>query len=219
MGLNLLKLSQFIVFIIFIIEFIIAIKLVKIKTVLSPFKHFWLYPLVGIVVSLIVTLINYKLIKGVLIGYIGTTSILFHYAYISYFFSKIDGSKNVFKWLAIILFIIITIFVKIDLTTKNTTSFSIANGALFVYALYFITRHLFANTVINLSKDPFFFICTGILVGTMFIVPTTLMVKYLREIKTPMSTTYYFVAATNIGYILLNLFFIKALLLCAKPKM
>jgi hypothetical protein len=216
MGRDLLNLSQFILFIIFLIELIIAIKLIKIKTVAAPFKYFWLYPLVGIVISSVALLATCKLIDRTISHPVNAISLLFHYGFISYIFFKVNGNKAVFKWIAIFLFIVIGIFVKIDLTNSNITSFSIANGALFVYALYFITRHLFANTVINLSKDPFFFICTGILVGTVFIVPISFMLKYLREIKTAMNTISYFACISSIGYILINLFFIKALLVARK---
>jgi hypothetical protein len=218
MGRGLLNISQFIIFIIFIIEFIIAVRLTKKKTVQSPFKYFWLYPLVGFWVSSLIVLSNLKLITKDIAGPVNIISLLFHYSFISYIFFKLNGSKTAFKWLIIVVFIIVAIFVKINLIDRANTAFSIANAALFCYAFYFLVKYLQTDSIINLTKDPFFFICTGILVGTVFIVPTSFMVKYLLEIKTEKSTIFYFVAATNIGYILINLFFIKALLLCGKQK-
>jgi hypothetical protein len=219
MGRGLLNISQLIIFIIYILEFIIAVRLTKIKTVKIPFKYFWLYPLVGFLVSSLAVLSNFKLISKGIAGPVNTTSLLFHYSFISYIFFKANSSKAVFKWVAFAFFMIIAIFVKIDLIDKNSTPFSIANGALFIYALYFLVRYLNADNIINLTKDPFFFICTGILLGTTFIVPTFLMTKYLLEIKTEKSVIFYFVAASNIGYITINLFFIKALLVARKNSL
>jgi hypothetical protein len=220
MGKDLVKISQFIGLVIFIVQLIIAIKISKIKTVESPFNFFWIYPLVGSIIGLLYLTANFKLIKLTPINSINNASVLFHYLFISYTFFKGDSSQKMFKWILISLFIVIAIFIKMDISQNNTmVSFSIANGALFLYALYFIAKYLYSNTVNNLAKEPFFFLCTGVLIGTMFIVPSALMAKYLRDIKTSRDTIAYVACISSVGYIIINLFFIKALLVAQKNSL
>jgi lipid-A-disaccharide synthase-like uncharacterized protein len=217
MGKDLLKISQFVGLVIFIIQFIVAIRISKIKTVQSPFNFFWIYSLIGFIICFLYFLANLKFVKSNSINSINLVSLLFHYSFISYVFFKDNYTQKIFKWVAIILFIVIAIFIKIDLSNNNTmTSFSVANGTLFCFALYFLVKYLQADSIINLTNIPLFFICTGILIGTMFIMPTSFMLKYLYEIKSARNAMYYFACLSSIGYIIINLFFIKALLVAQK---
>jgi hypothetical protein len=219
MGRDLLDLTQFIGLIIFVIELNVAIKVARIGSVSNYFKIFWIYPLVGSLICFFLLLAHFKLVSRDFSFITNAISLLFHYSFISYAFYIVNSKEKMFKLIAMLLFIVIAVAVCVDIVYRNNTSFSIANGALFFYSIFFITKYLQTNDILHLSKLPFFFICAGVLIGTALIIPVAFMVKYLREIKTPGNTIYYFLCISSVGYIIINLFFIKALLVARKNSL
>ncbi len=68
----------------------------------------------------------------------------------------------------------------------------------------------------SLLKNPIFYVCSGVLIGTGIIVPAAIMMKYLGLLKLEFDLRKLIASISLFGYLIMNLLFIKALLCCNK---
>jgi hypothetical protein len=122
-----------------------------------------------------------------------------------------------FKIIGCCILIVLIFLIVLDLTTKYITSFAFANAALFCFSLYYFFSMLVNHEKTKLNSNPFFYVCCGIFIGSGIIVPTSLMIKYMYLLKTPKDLIYLVTGLSGVGNIIMNSFFIKALL-CSKQS-
>lgn len=205
------KFSIGVAFATFMIELIVALKVNNTKSNYLYLKFFYLYPLIGIPVSIFLFLDSYHLFPRNMGFIINTISLLFHYIFLSLFIYTITGKSPIF--LTIILAFVLPIFILLTFDIKNGSaiSFALANGCLLMYSIYYYKCLLDAPPILKLFKDPAFIICCGIFLGAGFIIPFSLVSRYVVTHRFPMKILYQYVIISQMGYLLLNFSFIKAL--------
>lgn len=180
-------------------------------------KFFW-YPLIGTIILSFFALKNLHIIPYQMVFIVNTVSLLFHFSFLSYFIFSITGKKYSLKLFSIGCFILTIILIISDIIYVYTTSFAFANSCLFLFALYYFREILIGTPNIVLKNNPLFYVCCGIFVGSGLVVAVSLMAKYLLALKVSKDNLYLLSAIGMFGYIILNLFFIKALLLCRTQR-
>ncbi len=218
MGKNIAVTIQWIGSLFYFVELIIALRVSKNENAPDIMKKFFWYPLVGAMIGLLFVLKNLKIIPTH-IGFItNTISLLFHYSFLSFFIYNVTGKQVKFKIVIFLFFLVLIGLIISDILNGYTTSFAFANGCLFVFSLYYFRTLLVGKATIILKKNPIFYTCCGIFIGSGIIVPSALMIKYLVELKLAKDSLFLINIFSGVGYLLINLFFIKALLQCIKPN-
>ncbi len=184
----------------------------------SSMKSFYWYPIVGIGVGIFIYLARFHIIPK----YIGVNtniiSLNFHFAFLSTFIYRETGKKLFIKYASIVifLFLVITIW---QYPKKNTINpFAFTNGSLFILCIYYFYYLFKTSITLNLTKNPIFITCCGLLIGTGIIIPFGLMHKYMLAIDISIDTVYLYGSLTALGYSIMNLFFLKALLCITQNK-
>ncbi len=217
MGKNIQIILQSIIGLIYLVELIIAAKAVKNIHAPDLAKFFYWYPLVGLAVALLMALKNLHFITSQVSFTLNIISLLFHFSFLSFFIFSVTGKKSNFKIIIFCCSLILIVLLVMDIIDSYLTSFAFANGCLFLFSLYYFRGLLIGTLRITLKNNFIFYICCGIFIGTGLIVPSSLMIKYLYVLKVPNNTIFLFASFGGIGYILMNLIFIKALL-CLKQN-
>jgi hypothetical protein len=218
MGKNIYLLSHLILTIIWFTELIVALKVTKDKAAPAIMKKLFWYPLIGSIIGVTFFLEYLDILTLRNVFFVNTFSLLFHFSFLSYFIYNVTGKINIFLILISSFFLIIFVLIVSDTKTGYVTSFAFANGCLFCFSLYYFSRILNGIEKINLRKNPVFLVCCGIFIGSGLIVPSTLMIKYMYLLNIHKETIYLVFGFSQAGYILLNLFFIKALLCSRQTK-
>ncbi len=218
MGKSINIIFQWLGGLIYLIELIIALNVAKNKNAPSIIRKFYWYPLVGSIIGFLFAIKNLNLSTCRISFIINTVSLLFHYSFLTLFIYSTTARKNIFKLIALAGFCLTVWLIILDIRNSYVTSFALANTGLFFFSSYYFYKLFEGNTENPLSTNPIFYVNCGIFLGSGVIVPTSLMVKYLLVLKIPNDLINGIVSFVSIGYIIINLFFIKALLLCRKPK-
>ncbi len=180
-------------------------------------RFFW-YPLIGIIIGSFVLLKIFNTITGNIPFFINMVSLLFHFSFLTYFIYNTTNKTNTFKIINYLIFTTLIFFIISDIITFYHTAFAFANSCLFFSSLYYFFITLNRKEKVNLSGNPFFYICCGIFIGSGLIVPGNLMIKYMRLQNLPKDSLYLVISVTQSGYIIMNAFFIKGLLCVKRGK-
>ncbi len=218
MGKNIHLLSQLVLFLIWLIELVVAAKVNRNKDAPIIIQKFFWYPLVGVVIGCFLILQFLNIIAGIISFVANTTSLLFHFSFLSYFIYRATNKTKAFKIISSVIFTITIVLIASDIITNYSTSFAFANSGLFLFSLYYFFVILKQKKKINLSGNAIFLVCCGIFIGSGLIVPSTLMIKYMYEQKIQVNSLFLASSISQVGYIIMNLFFIKALLCSRQTK-
>lgn len=217
MGKNIMVTIQWIGSLVYFVELIIALKVSKNENAPVIMRKFFWYPLVGTIIGLLFVFKNLNVIPNQ-IGFIANTiSLLFHYSFLSFFIYTVTDKQSKFKLIIFLLLVILIVFIISDIVNSYTTSFAFANSCLFIFSLYYFRTVLIGNTTIILKGNPIFYTCCGIFIGSGIIVPSALMIKYIFALELSKDSVYLLALPTGLGYLTINIIFIKALL-CIKPN-
>jgi magnesium-transporting ATPase (P-type) len=178
----------------------------------------YLYPLAGIPISVFYFLYKGKVISPAIFANANSVSVLFHYFFLSFFVYRVTGRQRNFM-LTIVLFSLPVIFLVIfDINFETAFSFSICNFLLLFYSVYYFYSCFKAPPIFNLSKNPGFLICSGVLLGSGLVIPFSLFNQYLISIHMPSNSIHILGVLATVGYLIINLFFFKAILCLKHPK-
>jgi hypothetical protein len=200
-----------------ILQLIIAIKVARMYNCPSSLTYFYLYPLVGTIINIVICCNFLNFIPHKVSLTINILSLLFHYSFLSNFIYRETGKQIVIKYLSISIFFLLILFIILDIKILSAYSFAFTNSCLFIFCIYYFYLLLKEKPALNLANNPAFIICCGIFIGVGISIPFTLAYKYLVELNVPRDTRYVYNTFAGLGYILMNLSFIKALL-CIKPN-
>ncbi len=205
---------------IFTVFFVLAFS-VKARQKISCPKcliTFYWYPIIGSIIGILILLNQFHVIQRPISFIANKVSLIFHFTFLGYFFYKIAQRKIINIILIIFIDFVLLILLFSNLTGKSISLFAIANGCLFLFCLKYFYE-IFSNTIIlNLHKSPIFIICCGIFIGTGIILPFTIVHKYLVLLQIPIDTMFLYGSLFAIGYLIMNLFFLKAMIIISKSQ-
>ena len=195
---------------------IFSLKLVGNKRIPSYMHKFYWYSIIVALVSIYSFLFKYfsvtnKNISGVLHSFL----LLFHFIFLSLFIYRALPNKNIsgyikflfFLFLSFILFCLFTI----DVTIPKSIGYAISNFALVLFCCVYYSQLFEEIPNIRLSKEPSFWIISGIFLCMCTTVPLSAIRGYLFN---NMPSEFYFLMGTlgSFAYGVMHLFFIKAYL-------
>jgi hypothetical protein len=218
MGKNITVIIQWVGCLVYFIELIIASRVSKSIDAPSIMRKFYWYPIVGVIITIFFALKNLNFIPNRVSFTLNLISLIFHYSFLSFFIFNETNKNNKFKVIIFLCSFILIVLIALDIINSYTTSFAFANGCLFLFSLYYFRKILIGKVTVVLNNNPVFYICCGIFIGAGIIVPSSLMIKYLYLLNVSNDYIHLFAAVWGLGYIIMNLIFIKALLLCLKPN-
>lgn len=210
------RIYHFLTFLIFLCELILALKIFSNNSVQNVIKLFFFYPLIGTIVTFFFLLNHFNLDSEHFAHILNIVSLLFHYLFLSFFIYNVTEKSKRFKIIVFFFFILLLISIFNDILNLFSNSFAFANGCLFVFSFYYFYYLFNGQAVVYLPTNPIFYICSGIFIGSGLIVPSTIMVKYLSLLNVSIATIKILSVGSGIGYLLMNLLFIKALWCCNK---
>lgn len=184
-------------------------------------RGFFWYPAISCIVGIPIFLsVNFfKELK-----FIGTSinniSLLFHFSFLSLFILKVSFPRNKPGILKIVFlfFIGLITFVLItnDITRQINLAFALSSLGLVFFCIIFYYK-LFDNIpIIDLRKEPSFWIITGVFFCMSSLIPISATIDYLKN-KIHMTVYATFNLVLMFTYIIMHLFFIKAYL-CVAPR-
>ncbi len=212
MGDTLLKTFHWIHFSIFITQLFFALRLRRNIDVLPIMKHFYWYPIVGTIVTAILVLQHFNIFSIRFAFCFNGGSLLFHYLFLSYFIYNVTGKNKYFKIVMWLFFLLIPGLIINDILSKYIDSYAFSNACLFFYALFYFYLLYKSEIRIKLLGNPIFYVFCGVFIGTGLIVPAAIMIKVLVILNLNFDVIRLVTSVSGIGYISMNLFFIKALL-------
>ena len=201
--------------IVYLVSFIYSIIILKNNNIPKYIKGFYWYTIVTINIALVhISEKYFNLIPKDFFRILNLVSLIYHYTFLSLFISQfliLKKQRKYFKVLFIIFIIMLIAFIFTDIINHSVISFAIANLGLIMFCIFYYNQ-LFKNIpILNLLKEPSFWIITGIFFGMSITIPISLMGGYLYH---NLSKNIYYSIATIMpfGYGMMHLFFIKAFL-------
>jgi hypothetical protein len=218
MGVTIFLVIEFITFLVFILELIIGIKASTMENCPSSFKYFYFYPIVGIIIGIVVYCARFHFVSEKVGSNTNVVSSFFHFYFLSCFIYRETGKKIFLKYLIIVLSFILVLFIISNIKQiRSSHALAFGNVCLFTFCIYYFLLLLNKNPVSNLRNSPTFIICCGIFLGVGLTIPFAVIRKYLDILNFPRDTIYFYGALSGLGYLVMNLFFLKALL-CLKQN-
>jgi hypothetical protein len=218
MGKFLHQIINSLAFVIYFIEFIIALKILKNINASAIMRKFFWYPLVGSIIGLVAILKNVHIISTKISFIFTTCSILFHFSFLSFFLFVVTEKKFFFKTILFFTFFTTIVLLISDVRHGYAASYAFTNSCLFFFSLYYFYILFKGKAYLNIDYKPIFYITCGVFIGSGLIVPSSLMIKYMYLLELPKNSLYFVAAISSFGNIIMNLIFIKALLLCLKQN-
>ncbi|MEJ7611687.1 MAG: hypothetical protein WKF88_10960 [Ferruginibacter sp.] len=196
----------------YFINLFLFLKVRKNKNIEGLLQTFYLYPLVGALVSMLFWLRHFDLFPKDIFRIINQVSVLFHFSFLSFFiYKKVDRSK-IYRFIAIVFFIIIIPFLYNDMFKGTFVSFAIANGFLFILCCFYFYNLFSSPPVLNLLQEPAFWICSGILLGSGLLIPFNAFNRQFLNLILNREIFYLLGVLAMLGYIVLHFFLIKSFL-------
>ena len=171
---------------------------------------FYLYPLVGALISILFWSKYFGFFPGEIFRIVNRLSILYHFSFLSFFIYKEVGRSKKFKFFAILFFIIIIPFLYNDIYKMTLISFSMANTFLFVLCSYYFYNLFSTPPILNLLKEPSFWICCGILLGCGLLIPFNAFNRQFLNLIVNKDIFYLLGVLSGLGYVVMYSFFIKS---------
>ena len=189
-----------------------AYKTRKTTSYPSNFKDFLWYPLIGSILTVFYWLKYLNIYALPYFVLINKTSLLFHFGFLSRYIYIEVNKKAAFRYTAICFFIIQIPFVYFDIINHTILSFSVTNGCLFILCCYYFYYLFLAPPILNLFKEPSFWVCCGILLGSGLLIPFYSFSRDISKIITNLNAHYLLGTLSTLGYGIMYIFFIKAYL-------
>ena len=208
MGENIYLILQVFTSGIFFISLFFSIIIIK-RPKPSYMKLFFLYPLVGclIVILFWIKYFNYLPLRSFI--YINTVSLIFHFCFFGIFIYNAVLKKRILKYTLVVFLLIIFIFIYRDIINKSAIAFAVTNTFLWFLSIYYFYNLFLDPPIINLSKEPSFWVCCGILLGCGIIIPFKIFNPYFI-IKLNKDALFLLGSISTLGYGIIHLFLIKA---------
>jgi hypothetical protein len=199
------------------VAFLLALKIREDGKAFPYLKHFYILPLLLLLVSfntIVIDLTNRELMAFLPIveKILSTLDFIFY----SYFFSIIVGSsdlKKTIKWISL-FFIILTIPLVVILSEKSLFHYyfrAFHNMGKLLFCLVYLYSIFNSSPKLVLKNEPAFWITMGVLFYTSITIPIFLCYYFLATNKFRDLLNILF-PLTNISIIIMHLFFIKGLL-------
>ncbi len=198
---------------IIIITVIYSFKLIKNNGIVPYMKGFYLYPIVGFLVLIphfLSANFNYNTDFAMTVNNI---SLIFHLSFLSFFIIRVIPSKNEKMFLyfnfCISLLVALNYLLK-NISQQGNMAFLVVSLSLVISCItYYFT--LFSNLPkINLTKEPAFWVVTGVFFAMSLQSPITTTLAWLRD-KIAENIFYAFMDVINLSITIMYLFFIKAI--------
>lgn len=207
---------------IILISFLISLKLIRNKSIPDYMRGFYWYPTIALII-----IIPGYIAENYFKSYIEYSSILnnisliFHYTFLSIFIIKVMPSykDDILLKFVFGLFLLLLVFhlTQTNTNKQNTIAFVTANFGLTIFCLIYYYR-LFNNLpVLNLLEEPSFWIITGVFFCMGVHIPLLIAWDYLHG-KIPLHISRIHNAINIFCYIIMHLFFIKAILCSVRPQ-
>jgi hypothetical protein len=210
MGKDIYPFVQSFVLCIYLVTFIIAFWLPNKREIPDYMKNFYWFPLVGSMVTIIILLNAYGILSYSFAHYVNAVSIFFHYVFLSRFIYIVCNRNKRIKIIAIFFFMITTFFIVYDFFNFSYIAISISNASLLLMCLFYFYLLFTSPVKSKPSKEPSFWICCGIFLGSAFIIPSSAFLRYLGSYSS--SVGYILVIVACFGFAIMYLFFMKAFL-------
>ena len=204
------------------ISFLFSLKLVKNKNIVPYMKGFYWYHFVGIVIGVITVSELIWTEKASFSVLLNNLSIFFHYTFLCNFIKKATPNKsNPVLYTLVGIYIIGSIvllgfYLNFDFTKQVNFAFSIAHFILFLYCVIYYLQLLNNIPQVILLKEPAFWVVTGVFFSSSLTIPIAFASNYFG-----FNYLGKYVFIINIllvmPYIILHLFFIKAILCSTNP--
>lgn len=196
---------------------VFSLRLINNSNAPAYMKDFYWYPLIGVITTL-PAYVNLNLSDELIIG-INNVSLTFHFSFLSLFIIRIMPLKKRTSCIYLFLFflsVIIFGLVRNDITIPLNKVFASASFGLTVFCLLYFYQ-LFNNApLLNLLREPSFWIVTGVFFAMSLCIPFAVFIDYLRS---NLPTEYYIIFSNLLMfcYTIMHLFFIKAFI-CSVQK-
>ena len=213
---------NFLLFSINFISFLFSLKLVKNNNIVPYMKGFYWYHFVAIVIGVLGA---YEILwngKNRFFILLNNLSVFFHYTFLCNFIKKATPNKsNPVLYTLIGVYIIGSVvmlgfYLNFDITKQVNFAFSIAYFILFVYCVIYYLQLLNNIPQVILLKEPAFWVVTGVFFSSSLTIPIAFASNYFG-----FNYLGKYVFIINIllvmPYIILHLFFIKAILCSTNP--
>lgn len=220
MSKEIFYLIKTVVFSYYIIAFLIA--LFNFKFLTKDMKKFIGYNFVGASLAIILLIIqlNKILVSVEFINRLNLISLIFHYVFLSFFlirFGFLNKLKivHIYFWVSLVLITIF--FIRDFLNNTSSFSFCLANFSLLFICLLYYHQIFETNLDKNILKEPVFYIVTGIFIGMGLSIPIILFWDYV-DINLTVEYKRILQSFTNLPYLIMQTFFIKAYLCSMKTQ-
>lgn len=200
-------------FVIFI-SFLFAVAINKESSKRLYMRYFYLYPLIGLLIStntILSRIFNFYNLKisYILQQFLPILDLIFWLSFfLTLFISKID--RKIIKWIFGATVVLVTVlFFNTDLNKPNLHSYSILNICKAIFCVLFYSS-LFKNVpTLNIKLEPAFWIVTGLLFYSCLSIPFYSLHDYIKT-QFPFIIARNIFIISNILFIIMHLFFIKA---------
>ena len=196
----------------YITNLFFALRLRKMSLSNDIFYNFFWYPLIGCCIGIAYELYFFEVLNKDIYKVIINSSILFHYAFLSFFIFKAVGYKIIMKRFILINFIVVVALVVFDILAYSTVSAGYANAILCGLCIYYFYFLLDNPNVPILFSNPIFLIVVGIFIGCVFIFPFSILNKYIAKSHISRNSVYILGTIGRMGPVIMNIVFLKALL-------
>lgn len=195
----------------YILNLVISIKFRR-KLNLNKLRYFFVYPLVGVIVSIFSCLSLFKLIRPSVSWPILDCSVLFHYFFLSMLIYRFLDYNQEFKWIVIFFSAPLILVIAFDIISYSTFSSGLANFLLLTYCIVYFRKLMKSKISVSLKGNSPFLVCCGVFLGTGLIVPFSLLNKYLSTIHAKGDIFFLIAGIAISGHVVMNFFFTKAIL-------
>ncbi len=204
--------------VVFIFELYFSIVAKRKNKYSSIIRFFYLYPIAGIIIGIVVSLFRFNIISSFTVSIFNNFSLLFHFLFWSFILYYELKKAVILKISIYFLFFILLLLIISELEVFYGYSIAFANGCLFIFSIVYFFQLLNNPPIKRIIRDPIFIIFCGIFIGTGLIIPFSSMFKFIILMGLPNATLYAFGIFLALGYLIMNLFFLKAMIIISKSQ-
>jgi hypothetical protein len=216
MGKTIYIAIEIIMFVIFLFELYFSLKIRKRKIYSPVLKVFYLYPIIGLVVGIVLFLSRMQVMPILPALFVNRISLIFHFSFLSSIFYYEIARASWFKFVFFISLLMLIILVFFEFGMPHNYSIAFANGVLFFFSIYYFYHLLGKEPILNVSKNPIFIIFCGVFLEGGLVVPYNSMTKFMFTLQIPNDTRYALGIFAALGYLIMNLFFLKVMIIISK---
>ena len=206
---------QVFVILLFCVNLILYLKIRNRILLVNNLRTFFWYPLVAVFIGIIYYANLFHLLPYDTSNRADQISLIFHYSFLGRFIYIEVGKNRIYKYCFWLFLPIIIYFIYTGLINHTLIAYSITNASLFTLCCFYFYFLFQSPPVLDLLKQPGFWICCGILLGCGLLIPFYSFSNYFLRIK-DRHMFYLLGIFSNFGYAIMHIFFIKAYL-CLKP--